>query len=69
MRAIYQHACLRYVNREQLTNTSVRERFGIEPANKATASRLIRDALEAGVIRLVNEDAGDRLRAYVPSWA
>ena len=69
IRAVYQHACLRYVNRGQLTNSSVRERFGIEPANKAVASRLIRDALEAGVIRLVNEDVGDKLRAYVPHWA
>ncbi|PKO83953.1 MAG: transcriptional regulator [Betaproteobacteria bacterium HGW-Betaproteobacteria-11] len=69
IRAVYQHACLRYVNRLQLTNASLRERFGIEPANKAAASRLIRDALEAGVIRLVNEDVGDKLRAYVPHWA
>ena len=69
IRAVYQHACLRYVNREQLTNTSVRERFGIEPVNKAAASRLIREALDAGVIQLVNEGVGDKLRAYVPKWA
>lgn len=69
VRVLYQHACLRYVNREQLTNTSVRERFGIEPANKAAASRLIRDALDAGAIRLVNENVGDKLRAYLPYWA
>ena len=68
-RAVYLHACLRYVNREQMTNTSVRERFGIEPANKAAASRLIRDALDAGLIRLVTKDAADKLRAYVPFWA
>lgn len=69
VRAMYQHACLRYVNRQHLVNASVRERFGIDPANKAAASRLIREALEAGAIRLVNEDAADRLRAYVPFWA
>jgi ATP-dependent DNA helicase RecG len=69
LRAMYQHACLRYVNRQYLVNASVRERFGIEPANKAAASRLIREALEAGMIRLVNEDAADKLRAYVPFWA
>lgn len=68
VRALYQHACLRYVSREQLNNASVRARFGIEAANKAVASRLIRDALEAGVIRLVNKDVGDKLRAYVPYW-
>lgn len=69
IRACYLHACLRYVTRQPMTNTSVRERFGIEAANKAMASRLIREALEAGMIRLVNEDVADKLRAYVPFWA
>ena len=69
IRAVYLHACLRYVNREELNNSSVRERFGIEPANKAAASRLIKEALEAGMIRLVNENVGDKLRAYLPHWA
>ena len=41
--AAYLHACLRYVNREYLTNTSVRQRFGIEARNSAKASRLIAD--------------------------
>ena len=31
IRACYLHACLKYVNREYLTNTSLRERFGIKP--------------------------------------
>ncbi|OGC08685.1 transcriptional regulator, partial [candidate division KSB1 bacterium RBG_16_48_16] len=35
VRACYLHACLKYVSRDFLTNTSVRERFGLEPANKA----------------------------------
>ena len=69
VRAVYLHACLRHVNRERLNNASVRERFGIDPANKAVASRLIKEALGAGMIRLVNEDVGDKLRAYVPRWA
>ena len=47
VRAVYLHACLRYVNRQHLTNTSLRERFGIEPQNIATASRLIREAVES----------------------
>jgi predicted HTH transcriptional regulator len=69
VRACYLHACLCYVTRLSMTNTSVRQRFGIEPANKATASRLIREALDAGMIRLVSEDVADKLRAYVPFWA
>ena len=31
IRACYLHACLRYVNRHYMTNTTLRERFGIEP--------------------------------------
>ena len=41
VRAAYLHACLRYVNRKYLTNTSVRQRFGIEARNSAKASRVI----------------------------
>ena len=68
VRAVYLHACLRYVNRMYLTNTSVRERFGIKQENKAIASRLIKDTLEAEMIRLVNENIADKLRAYIPYW-
>lgn len=69
IRACYLHACLRYVTRQPMTNTTVRERFGIEEKNKATASRLIREALQAGMIRLVSDEVGDKLRAYLPFWA
>ena len=51
IRACYLHACLKYVSREQMTNTTLRERFGIPPKNSATASRLIKEALEANAIK------------------
>jgi len=69
IRACYLHACLKWVLRGHMTNASLRERFGIEEKNKATASRLIREALDAGVIRLVNDEVGDKFRAYLPFWA
>ncbi len=69
IRACYLHACLKYVNREYLTNTSLRERFGIDPQNSAVASRLIREAVDAGVIAPVDEDAGKKYMKYVPWWA
>jgi len=50
-RSCYLHACLRYVNREPVTNTSLRERFGVEVGNAASVSRIIRDAIEAGMIK------------------
>lgn len=68
-RAVYLHACLRYVQREYLTNASLRERFGIEAKNSATASRLIKEAIESGVIRLHDGSVAPKLRKYLPIWA
>jgi predicted HTH transcriptional regulator len=69
IRACYLHACLRYVQRDYLTNASLRERFGVEEKNKAAVSRYIREAVEAGVIRPVNEDAARKMMKYQPFWA
>ena len=35
-----------------MTNTTLRERFGIDSKNSALASRIIRDTVEQGLIRL-----------------
>lgn len=69
VRACYLHACLRYVNRLSMTNASVRERFGIAEQNSAAASRLIREAVTAGVIAPYDPNAAPKLMRYVPSWA
>ncbi len=69
VRACYLHACLRYVNRDYMTNTTLRERFGIEPGNKSMASRYIREAIESGAIKLYDEDSAIKLRKYLPFWA
>lgn len=69
LRAYYQHACLRYVLRQQMTNSSLRDRFGSEAKNAAIVSRLIRDALDEGVIVLEDEGAAKGERRYVPRWA
>ena len=52
-----------------MTNASLRERLGIASGNKAMASRLLREAVETGMIRLASEGVADKLRAYVPFWA
>lgn len=69
VRAAYLHACLQYVNRKYLTNTSVRQRFGVEPRNSAKASRLIAEAVEAGAIAPDDPTAAPKLMRYVPWWA
>ena len=68
-RACYQHACLRYVQRDFMTNTTLRERFGIEPRNSATASRMIKEAIDAGLIKPYDDAAARKMMQYVPFWA
>jgi ATP-dependent DNA helicase RecG len=69
VRACYQHCCLRYVSNEQMTNQSLRERFHIEPKHAAIASRIMRDTLEAGLIRLEDATASKKFARYLPYWA
>lgn len=69
VRACYLHACLRYVNREYLTNASLRERFGLDEKNSATASRFIKEAVEDGAIVPADEGAARKLMKYMPQWA
>lgn len=70
VRACYLHACLKYVRREVMTNTSLRERFGIEEKNQATVSRILTDTMDAGLIQKHDPDSSSRKFAkYVPFWA
>lgn len=70
VRAAYLHASLRYVNRDYLTNASLRERFGIEKENSAMVSRVIKDALEDGAIKPADPESESRKMArYWPIWA
>ena len=68
IRACYLHACLKWAMRDYLTNSSLRERFGVEERNKATISRYIKEAVEMGVIKVYDDDAAPKLRKYVPYW-
>jgi len=67
--AVYWHAVLRHVSSSYVTNTSVRERFRIEPQNSAQASRLIREAVDAGRIVPYDAEAGPKNMRYRPFWA
>ena len=69
VRAVYLHACLRHVNREYVTNASVRGRSGIAGRNSAKASRLIGEAIEDGAILADDPTAARKLMRYVPWWA
>lgn len=69
IRATYLHACLKYVQRDYMTNTSLRKRFGIEERNSAIASRLIKEAILNKRIKLQDASASKKYMKYTPHWA
>ncbi len=68
LHACYMHACLRYVTQEPMTNSSLRARFGIADRSASMMSRLLADAVNAGLIVIADPNAGPRLRSYQPYW-
>jgi ATP-dependent DNA helicase RecG len=70
IRACYQHCCLKYVSNDRMTNQTLRERFQIEAQNAAIASRILRDALDEGVIKEEDPESKSRkFASYIPFWA
>ncbi|EKD28277.1 MAG: hypothetical protein ACD_79C00355G0003 [uncultured bacterium] len=70
VRAAYLHACLRFVQRDYLTNSSLRERFAIKQENSAMVSRIIKDAVADKAIKPVEPESVSRKNArYWPIWA
>ena len=69
VRACYLHCCLRYIQNDFMANTTLRERFGIEPKNMAIVSRIIKEALKEKLIYIYDQKVGSKARTYVPWWA
>lgn len=69
-RACYLHSCLKYVSGEITTNESVRKRFKIPDSNYPTASKIIKETMETGLIKPREpESKSKKLSQYVPFWA
>lgn len=69
IRTCYLATCYFYVNDEEVSNTTLRRRYGVEEKNKAIVSRIIRQTMDAGLIKLSDSDASPKMRKYVPYWA
>lgn len=67
--ACYLHACLKYVMKEQLSNASLRGRFGLDSRENSKISRLIRESLDAEKIKPLDPDTAPRYMRYIPFWA
>lgn len=64
IRACYQHCVLKYLSNEKMTNSSLRERFGIGEKNYPAASKIIRETINDGLIKESN-----KAKEYIPNWA
>lgn len=64
----YLHACIKYMEGAALSNSSLRERFGLPDTSAATISRLIKETIDRGFIKPLDLEAGRRHMRYIPSW-
>ena len=62
------HACIKQVQGEQFTNSSLRERFGLKDSSAGTVSRLIKEAVACGLIKPLDPDTAPRYMKYIPGW-
>ncbi|MEQ9403151.1 MAG: ATP-binding protein [Cyclobacteriaceae bacterium] len=70
IRATYLHACLKVVSGENMTNQTLRERFGIEEKNYSMASRIISETIKSELIKDYDPESSSRKHAkYIPFWA
>lgn len=67
--ACYLHACIKHVQGEHLTNSSLRERFGVKESSSGSISRLIKEAVEVRLIKPLDPTTAPRYMKYVPIWA
>ena len=69
LRACYFHACVKQVQGEQLTNSSLRKRFGLKESSSGSISRLIKESVSIGTIKVLDPSTAPRYMKYVPWWA
>jgi len=65
----YLHACIKQAQHDQLTNKSLRERFGLSDSSSATISRLIKEAMNEKLIKPLDPETAPRYMSYIPFWA
>jgi predicted HTH transcriptional regulator len=69
IRGCYQHSCLKFEAHDPMSNGSLRIRFGLSTRQYPQISEVISDAINAGAIRPLHEDQGNRTARYLPFWA
>lgn len=67
--ACYLHACIKQVQGEYLTNSTLRERFGLMETSSGSISRLIKEAVQCKLLKPLDPTTAPRYMKYVPIWA
>ena len=67
--ACYLHACIKHVQGDYLTNSSLRTRFGLKDSAAASISRLIKTAVDLELIKPLDPTTAPRYMKYIPKWA
>lgn len=67
--ACYLHACIRHAQGQYLSNSSLRERFGVAPSTAGSISRLIKEAVSQSLIKPLDENMSNKQMKYIPIWA
>ena len=62
-------ACYAYVNYESISNADIRSIFSLDEKEKYKVSRIIKDTIEAKLIKPVDPDTAPRYMRYIPFWA
>ena len=68
IRACFQHAQICQEQNEPMSNSSLRQRFGLSDKQASQISDVIRDTVNAGHIKPLREDQAKRNARYVPDY-
>jgi len=69
IRATYQHCSLKFLNQSYMTNSTLRERFGLDKKQHSKASKMISDTLEDGLIKSSDpENKSTKHMKYIPFY-
>ena len=69
IRTCYMITCLASINSGAVTNTDIRDAFGLSENEKVKASRIIHDTLAANLIKPLDSNTAPRYMKYIPYWA
>lgn len=66
--ACYMHACIKWLNYESISNSSLRDRFQLDTSSSSNISRIIKESLEAKLIKPMDPNTAPKHMKYIPFW-